>query len=615
MKKKRSTVMAIGGFIAGMLAFVMAILDTTIVNIVLPDMITGLHATVTTISWVLNAYNMAFAVLLLSASRLADQFGRRKLFILGIISFTTASLLCGFAPTIGALIAFRVIQGAAAAVLVPVSLPILLTLFDKKKQTLIIALWGACSALASASGPVLGGLLTHYGSWHDVFFVNIPLGILALVLTILCVPESFDPSAGRRIDWSGMLSLSAAVAALAFYLIKGNTYGWFAPEMLLLPAMCLLALFIFLWLEAHVACPMLPFTLFRSRRFRFSNYTVLFIGIVINAVMFLCSLYLTRIRGFSVLHAGYVLTALPIGSLIFSLLTSRLIKKVAPAALLVIAAGMIAASSWLMGHWQTDTATESIIAVLFFSGAGFGINLPVIMNLIVDGVPGGGIGIASGLGNMARTLGSIVGVALIVAVLTGSLTHSMTDLKKDALHKIAADTQLTPAFKQAMTRKIKHMQTKTTSIQNASNQRAIKQKLLAAMQAAYRKDTRLLRARINHQAGMRWRSIADRFRNARKQVMQLPGGAPRGQALAQLAAKQALAKEQFTKQKALKEKQLIRRWTDAFTKQQREVIHLTDWLHAQTERRAMHAFSVSYQTIAWLAATIMIFCPFMRRKA
>ncbi|MDD9150621.1 MFS transporter [Sporolactobacillus sp. CQH2019] len=609
-----SSVKKIFGFGAGTLAFVMAILDTTVVNIVLPDIMNDLNSSVSTVSWLLNAYNMAFAVLLLSAARLADQFGRKRVFLLGIILFTVSSLLCGFSSDIGWLIGFRLLQGAGAAVLVPVSIPILLSLFRKERQTLIIAIWGACSALASACGPVIGGLLANYGSWHDVFFVNIPFGFLAFVLTVFFVRESYNPSARRKIDWPGMLVLSAAIASLTFYLIKGNDYGWKNPSMLFLPAACAAALTLFLIIERKSQAPMLPFTLFKNRTFRCSNCVILLIGIAINAIMFICSLYLTRLRGLSILHAGYLLSALPIGTMILSIICSRLIKKIAPAVLLAVATCIIGISALLMSQFTADTPYPTIISVLLLSGCGFGINLPVIMNLIIGGVPGGNINMASGFANMARTLGGIVGVALIVAVLTGSLQGSSDQLKYDAIKKVDHDAVLLPSIKNAIKSTIKAIKMNaSTSGSVSSNISQLRSSINRKITLTRSEEAKQLNREINRQAALKWTAIEQTFKDRKQALQRLPDSAKRSTLLTQLNTEEQAAAQNFIQQKAAMNQQAVAALDTKLDRQRSELLYLINWVQSQTNKNTEQAFSASFDAIAAITFAVFLFCPFLKR--
>ncbi|PRR84415.1 MFS transporter [Clostridium vincentii] len=207
-------------FVAIILGFFMALLDTTIVNITLPKMTEYFNTTMAHISWVVNAYNLAFAAIILTASRLADQFGRKKLFIAGVVLFTISSLLSGLSNSLEGLILFRAIQGLSAAFVVPVAMPLSAEIFPPEKRGTIMALWGAFAGLAAASGPTLGGILTQWFNWRYIFFINVPIGCICILLTMKFIKESYDPTASKSIDFGGIITISTAMFCLTFALIK-----------------------------------------------------------------------------------------------------------------------------------------------------------------------------------------------------------------------------------------------------------------------------------------------------------------------------------------------------------------------------------------------------------
>src|SRR5450755_2765616 len=203
----------------------MTLLDLTIVNIAIPDMITRLHASLDDILWVINAYALVLAVLLITAGRLGDLFGQRKMFVLGIVVFTAASAACGLAPTAAALIAFRAVQGLGAAMLVPQTLAILTMVFPPERRGAAFGVWGAVAGVATVAGPTLGGLLVTAFDWRYIFFINVPIGIIVIALTVVLIP---DLRAGRRhrFDISGVILASAALLLICFGLVDGQKYGW-----------------------------------------------------------------------------------------------------------------------------------------------------------------------------------------------------------------------------------------------------------------------------------------------------------------------------------------------------------------------------------------------------
>ncbi|MFT8871312.1 MAG: MFS transporter [Sporolactobacillus sp.] len=602
------------GFMAATLAFVMAVLDTTIVNIACPDIMKDLNSSVSTISWLLNAYNMAFAILLLSFARLADQFGRKRIFLIGVVLFTLSSLACGLSSDISVLIALRVLQGAGAAILVPVSIPILLSLFSKAHQTTVIAVWGASSALASACGPVIGGLLTDYGSWHMIFFVNVPFGAAAFVLTLLFVRETRDPSVPKTIDWTGMFALSVAVAACTFYLIKGNDEGWMSGGMLVLPAVGLIATTVFLWVESRSLAPMLTFNLFKFQPFRIANIVILIIGIVINAVMFVASLYLVRLRGLSVLHAGELLSALPIGTMLTSVACSRLIKRISPAVLTAAATCIIGGAALLMSAMTAATPYAHIAAMFFFSGLGFGINLPVIMNLLIDGVPGGNIGMASGLGNMARTLGSIIGVALIVAVLTGTMTDRLSSMKQEALQKVDQSAVLLPSVKRGLKSNLRKMKTGSAAGSSVTSSVALHRAINRQLSSAEHARSKAIDTTIDRLIVQKEASAATLLDQKIQSVQQLPTSPARAAALQRLQQEQHMLASESTKKKKMLKEAALQSLKQKLIIQHRALSLFVDWFAQHIKQESAAAFRTAFITIACLNFAVLLFCPFLRRS-
>jgi EmrB/QacA subfamily drug resistance transporter len=287
MNKKHQII----SFVAIILGFFMALLDTTVVNITLPKMTEYFNTTMAHISWVVNAYNLATAVIIITASRLADQFGRKKLFIAGVFLFTISSLLCGISNSLQALILFRTLQGIAAAFVVTVAMPLSAEIFPPEKRRTIMALWGAFAGLAAASGPTLGGILTQFFNWRYIFFINVPIGCICILLTMKFIKESYDPTASKSIDFGGIITISIAMFCLTFALMKANEKGWTSSFILSFFAVSAIAFILFVIIELKVKEPMVPLSLFKSVPFTNGSIALFLLGLGMMSGTYLLAFY------------------------------------------------------------------------------------------------------------------------------------------------------------------------------------------------------------------------------------------------------------------------------------------------------------------------------------
>ncbi|WP_058301020.1 MFS transporter [Gorillibacterium timonense] len=437
-------------FCAIVLGFFMALLDSTIVNIALPEMMHSYSSSVREISWVMNGYNLAFAVFILTSARLADQFGRKKLFLIGLAVFTLSSLFAGLSTSSEALIACRVVQGLAGAIIVPVTVPLTTSTFPKELHGVVIGIWGAVSGLAAASGPALGGILIDWLSWPWIFFVNVPLGILSIVLTVAFIQESVDPSSDKRIDWAGMLSISAAMFCLTYAFIKVPDYGWGSPTTLFLFGVSLLAFFCFALAESKGKHPMLPLSLLRIGVFNRAAATLIVAGGAIMSVAFLMSFFLTRIVGMSELHAGLTISVMALASMCTSVFSGPLSAKYGSR--WFAAAGMLLMilSIYTFRSLTSDSSTIVIMLRLALSGLGLGLCLSPVIAASVRNVPEEKVGIASGVVNMARAIGNVLGVAILATVLNNAMTSEMDHAKEVSLTHLQSVQELAPEWKQVV---------------------------------------------------------------------------------------------------------------------------------------------------------------------
>src|SRR5215470_18544326 len=274
-------------------------LDGSIVNVALATIQTDLHAQLSDLQWVVDAYTLPFAALMLTAGTLSDRFGRKRLFLGGLVLFVLGSLLCGVAPTLGWLLVGRAVQGVGAAAIMPGSLAVLVAAFPEPRQRAqAIGIWAGVSGLGLAAGPLIGGALIQLSSWPAIFFVNLPVGIVALALGWPLLAESRNPHA-RRLDWPGQVLVTAALVCVILALIESSSYGWTSPVILGLFAGAAVCLAAFLLVEARVREPMLPLRLFANRVFSVANVAGLLVGFVFIGTVFFITQFLQSVQGYT----------------------------------------------------------------------------------------------------------------------------------------------------------------------------------------------------------------------------------------------------------------------------------------------------------------------------
>jgi EmrB/QacA subfamily drug resistance transporter len=434
-------------FGAILLGFFMALIDSNIVNIALPEITKYYHSNMENISWIMNGYNLAFAVFLITASRIADQFGRKKLFIIGIIVFTFSSMMAALSVTVGMLIFFRVIQGLAAAIIVPVTVPLATEIFPPEERGTVVGIWAAVSGLAAASGPVLGGLLTANFKWHSIFFVNIPVGIITIILAAIFLKESYDPTATRKIDFGGIISITIAIFCVTLALIKANDFGWGSIQIVSLFIISFIALIAFIIIEIKSKEPMLPMWLLKIVPFDGVSLTLLLLGAGIMSTTFLLSFFLTQVMNMTILQAGLTLSTIPFMSMFFSILGGPLAHKYGGRWFIVLGTASTTISIFFFSNLNAGSSQFDIVWRLAVIGAGLGLAMSAVMMSVVRNVPGEKIGIGSGVSNMARALGSVLGIAIIVTFLNSNISIGLDYAKDKAADLIKSDRILTVELK------------------------------------------------------------------------------------------------------------------------------------------------------------------------
>jgi EmrB/QacA subfamily drug resistance transporter len=413
------------------MGFFMILLDTTIVNIAIPSIIDGLHATLDQILWVLNSYVLVYAVFLITASRLGDRFGQRNLFVAGLALFTTASALCGLAQDSNQLIAGRVIQGVGGALLTPQTLAVISVMFPPARRGAAMGVWGAVAGMAAIAGPTLGGFIVTYIDWRWIFYVNLPVGIAAIALSFAYIP---DLRPGRQHGWDvpGILLSTAALFLIVFGLIEGQRYSWGTisgfisiPLILVTGALLLIA---FVFVERSAAEPLVPLDIFRNRNFAILSWVTAAMAFGMLGLFLPLTIYLQSVVGLTAFQAGLTFAPMSLTSLLVAPNAGRLTDRIggkyilmAGLALFGIGMGGIVFSAGLDSTWTT------FLPWLMVAGFGMGCIFAPATTVAMRNIPQHRVGAASGVFNTTRQLGGAIGSSIVGAVLQNRLSAELKD--------------------------------------------------------------------------------------------------------------------------------------------------------------------------------------------
>lgn len=391
-------------------------IDTSVVNLAVKQIGARLDAGVTALQWVVDGYNLVYASLLLTAGTLADLYGRRRIFALGIALFTLGSLVCGLAPNAIVLVAGRVIAGLGAALEVPTSLAILAVAYpDTKERTRVLGLWASCNGLAFIIGPTLGGVLVDAFGWRSIFLLIIPLCAATLALTMTAVPESKDPK-GRRLDLPGQALAIAALGALSLAVIEGPRWGWGSIGSALSFATSIGAAMLFLRRQANSDGALVPLPMLKNRVFSACLGVAMAMTFGMYAMLFLTPLYLQSARGDGALLAGVELLPLSVTFVVVSHLSGRIANAFGPRLPMTAGMAMMGAGLFMLALIPLDDSLFLIEAALLVIGCGLGLNTGPVNAVAVANVAAARSGTASGLINTARMVGATLGVAILGAV-------------------------------------------------------------------------------------------------------------------------------------------------------------------------------------------------------
>ncbi len=405
-------------------------LDVTVVNLALPSIQRELHAKVSGLQWVIAAYTLVLASLLTLSGSTGDRIGRRRTFQAGLATFTAGSLLCSLAPSLGALVAFRMLQAVGGSMLNPVALSIITNTFtEPRERARAIGIWGAVIGVSMALGPIIGGLLVTTVGWRSIFWVNIPVGLAALALTALFVPESRAPRP-RRVDPPGQLLVMATLATLVFSIIEGPGRGWSSPAILGGFAACAAcAAGLAAW-ESRRAEPLLDPRFFRSVPFTGATVIAVCAFAAMGGFLLLSTIYLQDVRGYSALHAGLFMLPMATMTALCSPLSGRIVGVRGPRLPLAGAGLALTASAVTLTRLAPGTPPGSLVVSYLLFGLGFGLVNAPITNTAVSGMPSAQAGVAAAIASTSRQIGSSLGVAVIgsavVSAMTGPLRAGFT---------------------------------------------------------------------------------------------------------------------------------------------------------------------------------------------
>jgi EmrB/QacA subfamily drug resistance transporter len=401
-----------------------------VTNVAIPTIQRSLHLSIAGLEWVVSSYILVFAGLLLAGGRLADVYGRRRLFIIGLSTFTVASLAAGLAGSGGVLIGARLVQGLGAALVVPTTLAIIVATFDNVRQrATAIGVWTAIGAMALAFGPLIGGFISQHLHWGWIFFINVPIGVITMVVALLSIRESRGAATASRLDVPGLTASALTLFALTYALIEGHDRGWTSPVIVAAFAVSAVAAAAFILIESRSEQPMVALSLFRSRVFSGGTVTMMLWAFGIFGIYFFTSIYLQNVLGFSPTKAGLAFVPMALCMAAFAALAGPVTTRLRPHRTIALGMLIMAAGLVLFGRLGQGATFASLMPGFLVFGAGAGLMNVPLTNAVLHSMPPAQSGVASALLNASREVAGLLGITIIGAVLRsrqGAALHQGT---------------------------------------------------------------------------------------------------------------------------------------------------------------------------------------------
>jgi EmrB/QacA subfamily drug resistance transporter len=399
----------------------MIMLDNTVVNVALPSIAKSFHVKTSELEWVVVGYALSFATFMLSGGKLADRYGRRLLFMVGLVIFTGASLACGLAGGIDFLIGARIVQGVGAAIMNPATLSIVTATFPPRQRGMAIGIWAGVSAMALAIGPLVGGALTEYVHWSWIFFINVPVGIVGIAVTRWAVDETRDTSHEQRLDIPGLATSGLGLFALTYGLIEANNYGWTSLRIIALFAGAVVALVAFVLLEHRQRLPMLDLSLFRSRSYAGANVAMLLVTLAMFGIFFFNSLFFQNILGFSPTQTGALFLPMTVLIILVAPQAGRLSDRIGSRWLIGTGLSFVTLSLVLFAQLDRGATFWDALPGLLTGGFGMALTMTPTTAAAMGSVPVDKAGVGSAVLNAFRQVGGSLGIAVMGAVVASQV--------------------------------------------------------------------------------------------------------------------------------------------------------------------------------------------------